>query len=155
MLSLLPRIAIRDNGNLIGRIDEFASLKALANGRLLALPRQLLLQCDAFLRACKLAGLRNPLALVSDKLDLGCFHVIIVACTSCRNDEAANNHRGPSTGNQLQHQLQLRVEDENEDVAQGRSSSHSWTQPDGCLASLARWLLRLPASLGCLGTSLQ
>lgn len=29
------------------------------------------------------------------------------------------------------------------------------TQPDGCLGSLARWLLRLSASRGCLVTSLQ
>lgn len=57
-----------DNGNLIGRIPAIPSVKALANERLLAMQRQLLLilpllQCVALGRACKMAVLRPPFAL--------------------------------------------------------------------------------------------
>lgn len=88
---------------------------------------------------------------------MGCFHVIIVGCVSCRNDEAAK--QSPRAINTLPTTTPTPAPGPCRGQERGCSSGTQLplldTQPDGCLAILARWLLRLSDSLGCLVTSLQ
>lgn len=74
---------------------------------------------------------------------------------SCRNDEAAK--QSPRAINTLPTATPTPGPcwEQERGCSPGTQLPLLDTQPDGCLASLARWLLRLSASHGCLVTSLQ